>query len=428
MGRIKRYKWLLIVLTLCVAFGGVAYAGYNVAVIASSPSDQWHACVSNTGVVRVSTMRLNSYPATCPRSTDTVRSWNSSGPSGANGLDGTNGQDGATGPTGPTGPAGDPTTTTSSSSTSSTSSTTTTTAAPTTPYVSANILLNSGPQDVEFDGSNIWVAQSSSKNIAKVDPLTNGVVSTVNFVDSRYTCCGEHANFYQSPRHILFDGLGLWVPAVGDYASLSGISRIDLSNDARTGIDLQGCPESAASDGNFIWVLGNCTDSIQKIDPSTNSIVASINLGSPNYGIVFDGASIWVSNAGAGGRLIKISPLSDSIVSTYNVTYPGTRLAFDGTSVWFQNTLTSIAKIDVATGAISSSVATGTWGVDMVVAGTDLWVASYNGSILRIDTPSLNITTTFNVGGEPRGIAYGAGSIWVTTENVVGHLYRIDNI
>ncbi|MSW27950.1 MAG: hypothetical protein F2849_04465, partial [Actinobacteria bacterium] len=125
MGRLKRYKWLLIVLTLSVAFGGVAYAGYNVAIIASSPSDQWHACVSNTGVVRAGTLRLNSYPASCPRPTDTVRSWNASGPSGVNGLDGTDGQDGATGATGPTGPAGDPATTTSS-----TSSTTTTTTVP----------------------------------------------------------------------------------------------------------------------------------------------------------------------------------------------------------------------------------------------------------------------------------------------------------
>ena len=106
MGRIRKYKWLLIVLTLSVAFGGVAYAGYNVAVIASSPSDQWHACVSNTGLVRAPTIRLNSYPASCPRSTDTVRSWNASGPSGVNGIDGTDGQDGATGPSGVNGSDG----------------------------------------------------------------------------------------------------------------------------------------------------------------------------------------------------------------------------------------------------------------------------------------------------------------------------------
>ena len=91
---------------MTLAFGGVAYAGYNVAVIASSPSDQWHACVSNTGVVRASTMRLNSYPASCPRPTDTVRSWNASGPTGASGLNGATGATGLSGATGATGPSG----------------------------------------------------------------------------------------------------------------------------------------------------------------------------------------------------------------------------------------------------------------------------------------------------------------------------------
>lgn len=103
MGGIKRYKWLLIVLTLCVAFGGVAYAGYNVAVIASSPSDQWHACVSNTGVVRASTLRLNSYPPSCPVASDTVHTWNAVGPTG---VEGVTGNDGPSGPTGASGPSG----------------------------------------------------------------------------------------------------------------------------------------------------------------------------------------------------------------------------------------------------------------------------------------------------------------------------------
>ena len=103
MGRIKKYKWLLIVSTLSIVFGGVAYAGYNVAVIASSPSDQWHACVSNTGVVRASTLRLNSYPPSCPVASDTVHSWNAVGPTG---VDGVTGNEGPSGPTGASGPSG----------------------------------------------------------------------------------------------------------------------------------------------------------------------------------------------------------------------------------------------------------------------------------------------------------------------------------
>ena len=421
MGRIKRYKWLLIVLTLCVAFGGVAYAGYNVAVVASSPSDQWHACVSNTGVVRVSTIRLNSYPATCPRSTDTVRTWNSSGPSGANGLDGTNGQDGATGPTGPTGPAGDPTTTTSSSSTSSTSSTTTTTAAPTTPYVSANILLASGPQDVEFDGNNIWVAQYDSHKLAKVDTSTNTIDAQV-LITVR-------------PYHLSFDGSDLWAtgPRGVCCEQPTFLEKYQTGTSALTefivGNSLVDGTQDVAYDGRYIWLTDALTHYVFKIDPATNSVVAQVNVGAASYGAVFDGTYIWVS-LGNPGKLIKINPVSDTVTASFEIGFAfGTEnLAFDGNSVWFKSSVTSVARLNVATGAISDAVEIGGDAVDMVVVGQNVWVAATNGTISRINISSLAISATVNVGGDPRGIAFGAGSIWVTSQNVTGHLYRIDNI
>ena len=44
--------------------------------------------MSTTGVVRYATMRLNVTPASCPKATDTVRSWNAEGPQGVPGLEG----------------------------------------------------------------------------------------------------------------------------------------------------------------------------------------------------------------------------------------------------------------------------------------------------------------------------------------------------
>lgn len=107
MGIIKRYRWLLIVLTMSVALGGVAYAGYNVAIVASSPTDQWRACVSNTGIVRASTLRLNNYPPSCPVASDTVHSWNAVGPTGIAGVTGNDGPNGPTGSSGPSGATGE---------------------------------------------------------------------------------------------------------------------------------------------------------------------------------------------------------------------------------------------------------------------------------------------------------------------------------
>ena len=100
----KRFRWILVGLVVGLAVGGVAYA---VVVTPPAPSDRYYACVSTLGVVRSGTIRLNAAPTTCPKSTDTVRSWSAQGPTGPTGVTGPGGSSRSiTWPTGINGPTG----------------------------------------------------------------------------------------------------------------------------------------------------------------------------------------------------------------------------------------------------------------------------------------------------------------------------------
>jgi len=100
----KRFRWILVGLVIGLATGGIAYA---VVVNPPNASDRYYACVSNVGVVKAGTVRLNAPPIRCPNALDQIHSWNAAGSTGPQGVAGTTGETGATGATGPAGSSSD---------------------------------------------------------------------------------------------------------------------------------------------------------------------------------------------------------------------------------------------------------------------------------------------------------------------------------
>jgi YVTN family beta-propeller protein len=55
-----------------------------------------------------------------------------------------------------------------------------------------------------------------------------------------------------------------------------------------------------AFDGTNIWVTNNDSNTVSKIDPSTNTVTATVTGLSNPLGVAFDGTNIWVANYGSG--------------------------------------------------------------------------------------------------------------------------------
>ena len=52
---------------------------------------------------------------------------------------------------------------------------------------------------------------------------------------------------------------------------------------------------------------------------------------------------------------------------------------------------------------------------DAVLAGGSLWIADFEGRVLRLDPATRRVRARIGVGGSPRSIAAGAGAVWVIT-------------
>jgi YVTN family beta-propeller protein len=59
-------------------------------------------------------------------------------------------------------------------------------------------------------------------------------------------------------------------------------------------------PFGVAFDGTYIWVANTSSNSVSKIDPSTNTVTATVTGLSNPLGVAFDGTNIWVANYGSG--------------------------------------------------------------------------------------------------------------------------------
>lgn len=174
----------------------------------------------------------------------------------------------------------------------------------------------------------------------------------------------------------------IWVTSAGDLT----LSRIDPASSRVAAIIPVVCPCSVAADDSAVWVAG--PDSVVRIDPVTNRVVAEVSLGGyPNGAEVAIGAgAVWVAYWGfplkggaLTGHLVRIDPATNRIVADIPVR-GANGLAVGLDSVWIA-TGQSVARVDPRSNAVLSEITESmAGGVDGVAVNEHtVWVWSAQG-------------------------------------------------
>lgn len=222
--------------------------------------------------------------------------------------------------------------------------------------------VTSSPSLIAFDGANLWVTDASNGKLLKVRPNDGAILATV-------TLSGAYG--------IVFDGLTIWV---SNYTSI--VTRIRVSD----GLILSGwyiaCNVSElAIDGANLW--GTCpqTNQVFKM-PSNGGNFSLLTVGNYEYGLVFDGANMWVANDGD-GTITKIHASDMQIVGTYSSGFGAGHLVFDGTNIWVSNTFANtLSKFRASDATYLGSFPAPTFPQQLAFDGANVWVASLNASAL----------------------------------------------
>lgn len=186
-----------------------------------------------------------------------------------------------------------------------------------------------------------------------------------------------------------------------------------------TAINVGRRPWGVVTGNGNVWVANVDDGTVSRIDPATNSVIATILVaaaGDRIYYLTFDGTDIWVADYDD-GALRRVSPATQTVTQNIPAGLTPFGIVSGAGSLWVTNySAGMVTRIDPASGSTVATIVTGTFPYGVVYDGTDIWVANEgSGTVSRINPATDAVTATINVGSFPTNLAVASGSIWVAT-------------
>jgi hypothetical protein len=177
------------------------------------------------------------------------------------------------------------------------------------------------PEQVKFDGTDLWVANRASNTVMRIRPGDGKLLET-------WTGATEVSGIVCAMGRIF---------VTGD-TSQGRLYMIDPTQPAgpvtMLTSSLGNSPQGVAFDGLRLWTA-NFSGSVSIVALNPTSVTTVSTGFSQPFGILYDGSNIWVTDAGA-DTLLKLNA-NGNIAQTINVGNRPIFPVFDGTNIWVPN-------------------------------------------------------------------------------------------
>jgi peptide/nickel transport system substrate-binding protein len=170
-----------------------------------------------------------------------------------------------------------------------------------------------GPGEVAAHGRMIWVAPSSGV-LARLDPTTGRVMRRID----------PNAG----PAAIAIGDGAVWVT---DTES-NNVTRIDPTG-LLSPIAVGNGPTGIAVGADGVWVADSLDDAVVRIDPTTRAVTTTIRVGHSPAGVAVGAGSVWVANSGD-GTVTRIDPGTGKPLATIAVGGSPQAIAIVAGHVW----------------------------------------------------------------------------------------------
>jgi len=179
-----------------------------------------------------------------------------------------------------------------------------------------------------------------------------------------------------------------------------------------------------------VWVGSTSPNAVNRIDPRTNRLVATVVLpGEPCAGLAVGFGALWVPLCGKPARLARVDLASNTVTDLPGTGPPmgeGGVTASPG-SLWLvTDTAGTLARIDPVTRKVRQRVSLPPGSYNPLYYRGVVWVTNASGAaVTAVDAATGRVVTSIATGPNPRFLTAGGGAIW-TLDQGDGALTKID--
>lgn len=193
-------------------------------------------------------------------------------------------------------------------------------------------------------------------------------------------------------------------------------------------ISVPGSPDWTGIDDG-VWISNSVKNSISRIDPKTNQVVAVVDVGSkPCAGLANAFGSVWTPVCGD-KKVARIDPKTNKVTASFPMDIGDSEgmLAAGFGSIWIMTDKNgTLARIDPAQNKVIARISIAPGSYDIAVGEGAVWVSSTEKNLItRVDPAANRAVTTIPLGKTPRFLAIGEGSVWALNQGD-GSVSRID--
>jgi tRNA A-37 threonylcarbamoyl transferase component Bud32/streptogramin lyase len=261
----------------------------------------------------------------------------------------------------------------------------------------AAVELGGAPTSVDTGFGSVWIVDPRESALKELDPATNTVTRSIPVTPA--------------PKYIFFGGDAGWVATYGETTDTEILWRLE----PRTGSLSRFADTGGWAEGRSLW-LWNYEEiyTIAEVDVESGRVLETIRIPRLNnaVGLSFDREAVWVTHPEAPSLLKRLDPRTGEVVAEIEVGPVETSLAENG-QVWVATNDGSVVRIDPATNQVADTIEVTRSPKLLVLGGDSLWVADARDPVVARVDPETGDVITIRVGGTPLSMAFGEGGLWV---------------